>query len=39
MATARHFASLATTALEEVPPGEPRDSLSALIDYVLERRT
>ena len=39
MATARHFASLATAALDEVPAGEPRDSLSALVDYVLERRT
>ncbi|MCC6237677.1 MAG: polyprenyl synthetase family protein [Dehalococcoidia bacterium] len=39
MASARHFASLATAALEEIPPGEPRDSMSALVEYVLERRT
>ncbi len=39
MATARHFASLATSALEELPPGDPKDSLAGLVDYVLERRT
>lgn len=39
MATARHFAGLAAAALEEIPVGEPRASLAALVDYVLERRT
>ena len=39
MATARHFASLATSALDELPPGDPKDSLAGLVDYVLERRT
>ncbi len=39
MATARHFAGLATAALEEIPAGEPRASLASLVEYVLERRT
>lgn len=39
MGTARHFAGLATAALEELPAGEPRVSLAGLVEYVLERRT
>jgi geranylgeranyl pyrophosphate synthase len=39
MASARHFAGLASEALEELPAGEPRESLAGLVTYVLERRT
>lgn len=38
MATARHFADNARAALTELPAGEPRETLEALVDYVLERR-
>ena len=39
MLSARHFAGLAGEALEELPAGEPRESLAGLVTYVLERRT
>ncbi len=39
MSTARHFAGLASSALEALPPGEPRASLAGLVDHVLDRRS
>ncbi len=37
MATAQRFGAEAREALEALPPGESRDTLDALVDYVLER--
>jgi geranylgeranyl pyrophosphate synthase len=39
MTSARHFTGLALAALEELPRGEPRESLTGLVTYVLERRS
>ncbi len=39
MQTARHFAGLARAALTELPPGDARDTLDGLVDYVLERQS
>ncbi|MEX1022948.1 MAG: polyprenyl synthetase family protein [Dehalococcoidia bacterium] len=37
-ATARQFGAQAREALAPLPPGEVRDTLDALVDYVLERQ-
>ena len=37
IATAHRFGTEARTALESLPPGETRDTLTGLVDYVLER--
>jgi geranylgeranyl pyrophosphate synthase/phage shock protein PspC (stress-responsive transcriptional regulator) len=37
MTTARRFGADAREALQALPPGETRDTLDALVDYVLER--
>ena len=39
MQTAHHFAALSRAALTELPPGDARDTLDGLVDYVLERRS
>ena len=39
MQTARHFAALSRQALTDLPPGDARDTLGGLIDYVLERQS
>ncbi|MSP22898.1 MAG: PspC domain-containing protein [Dehalococcoidia bacterium] len=39
MDSARHFAGLASLAIDELPSGEPRESLAGLVTYVLERRS
>ncbi len=39
MTTARRFAGRAQSALEELPPGEPRTTLEGLVQYVLSRRS
>jgi hypothetical protein len=39
MATARNFAGEAKQALTAIPPGEVRDTLEGLVDYVLARES
>ena len=39
MVTARRFADRALEALAELPPGDPRNHLEALVEYVLTRRS